>query len=244
MTSLLAHPWSAGPIALFLDVDGTLTPLMPRPEDVRIAPGVLDSLGRLFAHLDGALALVSGRPLDQLDALVAPLRLPAAGVHGGQRRDASGQLHLQAADPPAPVLAVAQRWVERHPALRLEPKPSAFALHFRARPELGAACSGALRAALGAHPDWEAIDGHCVVEVRRRGVHKGLAIESFLNEAPFAGRLPVFVGDDVTDEDGFAVVEPRGGLGVKVGAGPSRARARLDDPAAVGQWLGRWAAAR
>ncbi len=233
-------PWSA---ALFLDLDGTLAPLAPRPEDVRLDAPLLDSLRLLQERLGGALALISGRPIAQLDALVAPLRLPAAGVHGAQRRDAAGRLHAASGEPPASAQAVAARWVTRHPSLRLELKPAAFALHFRAAPELGPDCARAVRDALRDEPAWEAIDGHCVVEVRARGVHKGQALEAFLDEAPFAGRQPVFIGDDVTDEDAIAAAQARGGLGIKVGAGATAAQHRLADPVAVGRWLARWATA-
>lgn len=241
MTALLESPWSLGPIALFLDVDGTLAPLMPRPEDVHLEGRVLASLDALQTRLDGALALVSGRPLIELDQLTSPLRLPAAGVHGGQRRDAAGRVRAHAGAPPPEVRAVAEDWARRHPALRVETKPAAFAMHYRAQPELGPDCAAALRQALATHPNWEAIDGHCVVEIRPRGVHKGRAIEAFMTEAPFEDRMPVFVGDDVTDEDGFAVVEARGGVGVKVGDGATQARMRLPDPPAVWAWLERWA---
>jgi len=240
---LIERPWSAGPIALFLDVDGTLAPLMPRPEDVRLTGAVIDALTALQSRLGGALALISGRPLVELDALTAPLKLPAAGVHGGQRRDATGRVRAHAGAPPAQALAVAEQWAQQHPALRVEVKPAAFAMHFRAQPDLGPACAAAIRQTLADEPGWEAIDGHCVVEVRPRGVHKGRAIEAFLGEAPFAGRMPVFVGDDVTDEDGFATTQSMGGLGIKVGDGPSRAMDRLAGPPAVSDWLTRWAAA-
>lgn len=237
----LEQPWSSGPLALFLDVDGTLAPLAPRPEDVRLPAAVLDSLARLQPRLGGALALISGRPLAQVDALAAPLRLPAAGVHGAERRDASGCVRAYTGSPPAAALEAAREWVSQHPALWVEHKPGAFALHFRALPECGPAAARALRQALQATPEWMAIDGHGVVEVKPRGIDKGRALRAFLGEAPFLQRRPVFVGDDVTDEDGFAAAQAEGGLGIKVGDGPTRALHRLPDPPAVARWLARWA---
>jgi trehalose 6-phosphate phosphatase len=224
--------------ALFLDVDGTLAPIEPRPEDVRVGPQVLSTLQRLQGVLGGALALISGRPITELDALFAPLRMPCAGVHGAQRRDGSGRVHNHVGVPPAAVFAAAREWVARHPALRLEIKPAAIALHYRAQPELGPDSGRLLRGALAGHPDWDAMDGHCVVEVKPRGVSKGHALRAFMEEAPFQGRTPVMIGDDVTDEDAFAAAQAMGGMGIKVGPGATQAMHRLDSPQAVLEWLG------
>lgn len=228
--------WS-DPLALFLDVDGTLAPLAERPEYVRIAPETLRLLLELQRLLDGALALISGRPLVELDALFTPLQLPAAGVHGAQRRDAAGRVRMHAGAPPPAAVAIAHEWVERYPGLRLEIKPAAFALHYRALPAMGAPAAHALQAALQDDPDWEAMEGHCVVEVKPRSVSKGRALRAFLAEVPFDGRMPVFIGDDVTDEQAFAAAQGLGGFGVKVGAGPTQAAHRLPDPPAVLGWL-------
>jgi trehalose 6-phosphate phosphatase len=138
------------------------------------------------------------------------------------------------------VLDAARR-LARHDGMILEYKPSGFALHFRARPELETVCRDALDAALAAAPGagatWEWLRGHFVHELKQRGVSKGGAVRNLLGQAPFAGRRPVFVGDDVTDEDGIAAVQAAGGFGVRVGAGESQARYRLKDVEAVGTWL-------
>lgn len=227
--------------ALFLDFDGTLAPIAARPQDVRVPPWVLPSLQALATRLQGALAIVSGRPIEQLDAFLAPLHLAAAGAHGAEWRDAAGRLSHQRAAPPRHVVECARRLVAQHTGLLLEPKTSGLSLHYRARPELEALCRDALVASLAAAPAdalrWEWLHGHCVFELKQRAVSKGVAVTALLSQPPFAGRQPVFVGDDVTDEDGIHAVQAAGGFGVRVGAGPTQARYRLGDTEAVGHWL-------
>jgi trehalose 6-phosphate phosphatase len=227
--------------ALFLDFDGTLAPIAPRPQDVRIPVWLQPALQALSKRLDGALAIVSGRPLAQLDDFLAPLRLPAAGAHGAEWRDASGRVARRLGDPPPTVVHAARGLVGAHAGLILETKPSGFSLHYRARPELEGECHDTLFAALAAAPQasavWQWLHGHCVFELKQRSVSKGLAVRALLAQVPFAGRQPVFVGDDVTDEDGIAAVQEAGGFGVRVGGGESQARYRLADTDAVGAWL-------
>lgn len=227
--------------ALFLDFDGTLAPIAPRPQDVRVPAWLLPALQTLSSRLAGALAIVSGRPLTQLDDFLAPLRLPAAGAHGAEWRGASGRVVRQLDDPPPTVVHAARVLVAAHAGLILETKPSGFSLHYRARPEFEGACQEALFAALAAAPGasavWQWLHGHCVFELKQRAVSKGLAVRALLAQAPFAGRQPVFVGDDVTDEDGIKAVQEAGGFGVRVGGGDSQARYRLADTDAVGAWL-------
>lgn len=227
--------------ALFLDFDGTLAPIAPRPQDVQLPAWVLPALQSLSGRLHGAVAIVSGRPLVQLDEFLAPLRLPAAGAHGAEWRDASGRITRQLDEPPPTVVHAARVLVAAHTGLILETKPSGFSLHYRARPELEGECRATLFAALAALPGaaavWQWLSGHCVFELKQRAVSKGSAVAALLAQAPFAGRQPVFVGDDVTDEDGIAVVQAAGGFGVRVGGGASAARYRLTDPDAVGAWL-------
>ncbi len=227
--------------ALFLDFDGTLVGIARRPDEVRPDPRLPPALRRLHGALDGALAIVSGRPLAEIDALLAPLRLPGAGAHGIERRGPDGQLRVRAGAPPDHVIDVARELQRRHAGLRVEIKPSTLALHFREAPALEALCVDAARAAVAATPGWAVQLGKCVAEIRPHDVTKGRTIEWFMAAPPFAGRLPVFVGDDDADEDGFEVVQAAGGLGVKVGPGPTRARMRLDSHHDVLAWLERLA---
>lgn len=217
--------------ALFLDFDGTLVDIAPQPEDVVVPPGLLRSLDLVCQRLGGALALISGRPVDQIDAFLKPLRLPAAGVHGAERRSASGEWSLLATPPLTEVEQAALALAARHPALRVEIKRGSVALHYRQAPELQDVCVETMRAAADRSAGLTLLLGKMVVEAKPGGASKGLAIEAFMREAPFAGRSPVFVGDDVTDEAGFATVQRMNGFGVKVGEGPSIARERILSPA-------------
>jgi trehalose 6-phosphate phosphatase len=236
-----APPRLPASAALFLDFDGTLVALAQRPQDVLVPDWVVPTLERVQQHLSGALAIVSGRSLGVIDAYLHPLVLPAAGEHGAERRDATGHIERRAADPPLEVVSCAGRLAARHAGLILEMKPSGLALHFRQQPELAGLCNEALSKALantpGAALEWELLHGHFVYELKQRAVSKGTAVQAYLAERAFAGRLPVFIGDDVTDEDGIRAVQAAGGFGVRVGAGPSRARYRLTDTDAVATWL-------
>ena len=227
--------------SLFLDFDGTLVPLAARPQEVSVAAWVVPALQSLRQTLQGALAIVSGRPLSGIDAFLHPFVLAAAGCHGVERRNVSGRIELHESEPPANVVSCARALAARHGGLVVESKPSGLALHYRLSPELATLCRQQLAQALaeapGAALEWELIDGHCVCELKQRAVSKGTAVRAYLAEAPFAGRLPVFVGDDVTDEDGIRAVQAAGGFGIRVGPGRSEARYRLADTDAVATWL-------
>lgn len=225
--------------ALFLDFDGTLVELAPEPGAVEVPAGLLPTLAGLHRLLGGALAVVSGRPIDEIDRFLAPLRLPAAGVHGAQRRTAA-QAVLHA--PSVPLGRAAQAAADlarQHHGLRVEHKGSSVALHYRQLPQAEALCIAAMQAAVDASPGLALLRGKMVVEAKPAAVGKDQAIAAFLREPPFAGRTPVFAGDDVTDEPGFATVQRLGGLGVKVGDGASVAAQRLDGPAALHAALAR-----
>jgi len=224
--------------ALFLDFDGTLVEIAETPEAVEVPPGLVPLLIELHERLEGALAVVSGRQIDALDRFLAPLRLPTAGEHGVQRRDAEGRMQEAPAPDLAGVLQVAHTLVARHTGLLVERKHAAIALHYRLAPELETLCLDTMAQAVGGQPQFELLHGKCVVEVKPAGVNKGIAIDAFLKEPPFAGRRPVFAGDDTTDETGFAVVQSHpGGMGIKIGAGLTRAEHRLDGPKAMHAWL-------
>jgi trehalose 6-phosphate phosphatase len=225
--------------ALFLDIDGTLAEFAQVPDAVRIDVGLAEVLPRLRAELQGALALVTGRAISGADKLFPGMSLPIAGQHGCERRDADGAIHLHASAKKTQerLRRLLVRLVKRHPQLYLEDKGASLALHYRASPHLAPLVHRTLREAV--HPDegYELQPGKMLLELRPEGRDKGNAIDDFMAEEPFAGRLPVFVGDDLTDEHGFAVVERLGGWTVKVGPGRTAARFRLADPAAVRQWL-------
>lgn len=233
-------------IALFLDFDGTLVELAPRPGDVVVHADLPPVLERLLLGLDGALAVVSGRPLEDLDRLLAPLHLPAAGTHGGEiRQSAGGTVQMIGEALPADLKdrlndVVKELQAQWHGIL-LEDKISAVAVHYRLAP----AAEPALRAALEALPlpeHWEILPGHCMYEIRRQAQNKGAALRSMCAGLPFAGRLPVMVGDDRTDLDGIAAAVGWGGQGIAVGGleAPGAAWA-LPDVAAVQDWLRRLA---
>jgi trehalose 6-phosphate phosphatase len=222
--------------AVFLDFDGTLVELAERPALVRVSPQLPALLGAAAASLDDALAIVSGRRLASIDELLAPMRFAAAGLHGAELR-----LDPREAAPPLqPALREAVRRltarIDGDPVVWLEDKGQALALHYRGAPQRAGEVRRWLEQAVQGE-DVELIAGHCVFEARPRGIHKGLAVRRLMQQPPFAGRRPVYVGDDRTDEDGIAAAQALGGIGIRVGPGDSAAEYRLDDPAAVHAWL-------
>lgn len=216
--------------ALFLDLDGTLIDLADTPAAVAVAPGLIAVLQGLSLQLGGRLAIVSGRPIEQIDALMAPLLLPAAGVHGMQRRGADGVLHSAPLPSLTAARACADALAESHPGVWVEEKYGALAVHFRQVPDAGPLCKAALADVVRDAPDLLLMEGKMIVEVKVAGVDKGTAIRDFLATSPFAGHRPVFVGDDTTDEAGFAIVQAGGGIAIKVGTGPSAAQHRIGSP--------------
>lgn len=223
--------------ALFLDFDGTLADLAPQPEAVQLVADLIPVLTQLAAQLNGALAIVSGRRLADLDGFLAPLQLTSAAEHGAQRRLAQGQVISLASPDLQEVVRLATALAARHTGLRVEIKSAAVALHYRHAPELETLAQQVMRDAAHGTPGLELLRGKCVFEVKPAGISKGTAIEAFMAAAPFAGRLPLFAGDDTTDEAGFSAVQLLGGQGIKVGKGDSRAHYRCQTPAALRQWL-------
>lgn len=223
--------------ALFLDFDGTLTEMAPRPEAVRISSGLVPTLAALSTHLDGALAIVTGRRESDIDHFLDPLRLPLASEHGSQYRLADGS--RPAITPPnlEPVLQATTQLAAQHTGLLVEPKRASVALHYRLAPHLEDLCRETMLIALRKVHGLELMEGKFVFEAKPRGVDKGQAITDFMTQPPFAGRMPVFAGDDVTDEAGFAAVHALGGWGIKVGEGPTQAHHRCMTPAALRGWL-------
>ncbi len=223
--------------ALFVDFDGTLADIAPRPDAVALPAGMVPLLAALHTRLGGALAVVSGRPIAQLDAFLAPLQLPAAGLHGAERRSAGGVVTRLPEAELSQVVATLQALAARHAGLLVEPKPGAVALHYRLAPDCEALVQQAMQDALSQSPGMVLMLGKMVIEMKPAQASKGRAIEAFMAEPPFAGRRPLFAGDDTTDESGFAVVQAAGGVGIKVGPGPTLARHRLDTPSSLHAWL-------
>ncbi|MGN6550519.1 MAG: trehalose-phosphatase [Pararhizobium sp.] len=224
--------------ALFLDFDGTLVGFADDPEAVDVPARLISTLRALATRFGGALALVSGRAIVSIDNHLAPLRLPIAGVHGLEFRRAD-EIRSNAAE--AQRLEPARRRIAAllppGDAIRIEDKGGAIVLHFRGAPDMAGRAREIADAAAAEDAGLVAVGGHAIVEVRPRAITKAGAIRAFMDEPPFAGRRPVFVGDDVTDEDGFAAVAALGGYGIKVGPGETGARHRLADVAAVHDWL-------
>jgi trehalose 6-phosphate phosphatase len=230
--------------ALFLDFDGTVVDIAPQPHAVHVPGPLIDVLREVQRYLHGAVAIISGRPIAQIDEFLQPLQLPVAGVHGTERRSHDGDLHLLHTHPLDHVEEAACNLAAQHPGLLVENKRGSLALHYRQAPELEAQCVQAMQQAVDESPGVTLLRGKMVVEAKPSGASKGRAIEDFLAEPPFAGRTPVFIGDDVTDEVGFSTVQRLGGLGIKVGEGPSVAWQRLAHPAALREQLEAALAAR
>ncbi|MDY6942994.1 MAG: trehalose-phosphatase [Pseudomonadota bacterium] len=226
--------------ALFLDVDGTLVDLAAHPDAVVLQHDMVTVLSLAERLLGGALALVSGRSIRDVDRLVAPLVLPVAGQHGAERRDiARRYIHqdsmVAALDPFREALAELHRAL---PPLFIEDKGMSIAVHYRNAPDLADRVRAEIDRLMAHSGIGLAVQaGKMVLEIKHAGHHKGTAIGEFLGERPFAGRQPVFVGDDVTDEDGFRVVNERGGISVKVGEGPTQAHLRATGPDQIRHWL-------
>ena len=233
-----AHPGGAA-WALFLDFDGTLIELAATPDAVVVPPGLREVLAACADAFDGAVAIVSGRPISTLDALLDPLRLPAAGLHGLELRLPDGTVE-ETAHRTAGLAGLRARFhslVREDARLVVEDKGSSVALHFRRAPERERELRELVAGAATPRDGYQVMHGKKVLEIRPTGVDKGTAIDRLLGAPPFAGRRPVFAGDDITDEDGFAAVNGCGGISIKVGTGETRAAYRVPDVTALRGWL-------
>ena len=227
-----AVDWQSGSdparIALFLDVDGTLLGFKERPQDVVADDELRGALETLSARMDGALALISGRPIEDLDRIMMPLALAAGGTHGADLRWPDGRREAMEAAALARVRPLARAFVDAREGLVLEDKGAALAVHFRAVPMREGEVGRFLEDAVTGH-DLMVQHGKMVAEVKSSRSSKGTAIATFMKAAPFAGRTPMFIGDDLTDEHGFESVNALGGVSIKVGgeSEPTIARHRL-----------------
>jgi trehalose 6-phosphate phosphatase len=229
--------------ALLLDLDGTLIDLAPAPDQVVVPPRLTETLHRLRDRLGGALAVVTGRPIAQVDALLGDAPHAIAGEHGGALRHAPDAAieRPNLPTPPAAWRDAAARIASAHPGALLEHKERGFVLHFRAAPEHGPSLRAAVEALTAGAPGFLIMTAHMAWEVRPAGTDKGRAVRTLMERPPFAGRVPIFVGDDVTDEDAIAAARALGGAGFKVDTAfgsPAGVRAWLDAVARTGGWPG------
>jgi len=234
-------------IALLLDVDGTLIDIKRSPDEVHVSDELRDLLARLSGQLGGALALVSGRPIADLDRLFAPLMLPAIGGHGAETRPRAGELTRGVEPLPGDLRRQLAGAAPPGSGVVVEDKGYSLALHYRNVPHHENELRNSIDAGRAAFPGeaTEVQRGKFVLEVKRPGVSKGEAVRALMAKPPFAGRQPVFIGDDVTDETVFAILPELDGLGFSVGrhfaglAGifdsPSQVRRALKDLAARGE---------
>lgn len=227
--------------ALFLDIDGTLIEHADHPEGVTIPKDLPDRLTAAQTALDGAVALVSGRTIDWMDRKFAPARLAASGQHGAEVRLAPDAPAVPIPMPKwrAPLEAALKRELDSWPGVFIEHKPLSLAVHFRAVPEFGDAVMERVMAlGRGLDDRVQFLHGLYVIEVREAGHHKGTAVATLMKSASFAGRTPVFLGDDVTDEDGFMAVRDLGGIAIAVGPrATGHADFHMSGPTRVRAWL-------
>ncbi|WP_158284797.1 trehalose-phosphatase [Oricola cellulosilytica] len=228
-----------GQAAFFFDFDGVLAPIVDDPLGVSVSPIIRQGLRDIHNRAGGAVAIISGRELAQIDRFLAPLELPAAGIHGAERRRPDGRFEHDEID--AAILKHAgervMAFTSRHEGTLAETKNASVAVHFRKRPDLEAAAQEFMRDLVAELGHGKLVSGKMVVELKFSDRTKGDAILHFMEADPFSGRRPVFFGDDITDEDGFQIVNSMDGISVKVGSGETRARYRLDDTSAVESWF-------
>lgn len=237
--ALSAPPVALGrPIALFLDLDGVLAPMAPRPDDVGPDDRRTATLTALDRALDGRMAIISGRTISEIDRIASGAALSAAGVHGLERRLRGGQIQRPNAAPGvAAALAAFHEFARERPGVLVEDKAVSAGLHYRQFPDAETEAR-ALADRIAIDTGLTLQPGHWVLELKTPGADKGSAVTAFMGEAPFTGALPIMLGDDLTDEAGFIAAEALGGFGVLVGA-PRRTAARYGLPGveAVLDWL-------
>lgn len=237
MTDVVLDPKTT---AFFFDFDGTLAPIVDDPTHVRIDPSVA-ALVRRLEEVSGAVAVISGRSIAQLDNFLSPLVLPASGVHGLERRSATGALSSASFDPEQlkTLATTVAAFTRDQPGLITEVKPGSVALHYRKAPEKTAECLAFAALQARRFTGASLAHGKQVVEIKLGNRDKGDAVLAFMSEPPFQGRTPVFIGDDVTDEDAFRRVVELGGVAIKIGSGDTVATHRTPDITSFHRWLAR-----
>lgn len=225
--------------ALFLDFDGTLVDIVDRPEAVVVAPALPGLIRGAAAALNGAVAVVSGRKIEDIDVFL-DVPVAAAGMHGLERRSAPGG-PIEHAPPPDAIYTLRERilaWPGLSGGVNMEDKGAGLAIHYRADPARETEVKTAMDEMVSGLETLHLIHGKMVVEAKGTGFDKGAAVDAFLTHPPFTGRTPVFIGDDTTDEDGMRAAQAAGGIGIKVGDGPTCAYHRVPDVAAVHAYIG------
>ena len=223
--------------ALFLDFDGTLVRMADRPDEVILEPRIRQAIAALHSSTGGALAIVSGRQLTEIDHFLSPLRLAVSGSHGAERRGANGERDTRsAAAIPDLVNDTLQGHAWTHDLL-LERKSGATAIHFRSAPELEAETRALADRLVADHDGLRVIHGHMVAEIAAADRDKGSALRAFMEEAPFMGQTPIAIGDDTTDEDAIRAAQDLGGIGVRIGEAETAARMRFADIDRFHDWL-------
>jgi trehalose 6-phosphate phosphatase len=232
-------PELSASVALFLDIDGTLSDLEATPSDAFIPEATLHALETLQLHY-GAVALVSGRSIASIDAICNGRHFAASGQHGLEMRLEDGVV-TQTGDEEvfAPFIRQVEAELEgKWPGLLIEKKGLSVAVHYRQCPQAGSHVRHVIEGIASAHPAMLDVQtGKCVVELKRSGSSKGTAIQKMMQEERFKGKMPVFAGDDVTDEAGFAMAQQLGGAGIKIGLSPTLAHYHLPDPQTLRKWL-------
>ncbi|WP_136683039.1 trehalose-phosphatase [Falsirhodobacter xinxiangensis] len=221
--------------AIFLDIDGTLIDLAPTPEGVEIPPDLTEMLRRLSDRMGGALALVTGRRIDWADGRFGHA-FPMAGLHGFERRRADGGMQMVEVPPGLDLARARLAHFADIPGMVVEDKAAALTLHYRGAPDRQAEAEAAMEVVAREVGDaWTLQRGKMMIELRPSGASKGAALTAFLSEAPFKGRRPIAIGDDVTDEAMFPIASAAGGIGIRVGdpEQPTAAKAHLPSPEAL-----------
>lgn len=229
-------------VALFLDVDGTLLEIANHPQDVAADAELVDRLEHISTVLDGAIALISGRSIVELDRVFSGMHFAAAGEHGAEMRLKHASLPRQSIpDLPGTCLSDAERFASENEGVVLEKKAAGLSLHYRQAPQAEAAARALVDSIMaGIGTEFRLIEGKMVLEIAPQSHNKGEAVRKFLENEPFRNRQPVFVGDDVTDEDGFRAVNDLGGISIRVGQRPdSEAAYVLANVSDVHLWLTR-----
>ena len=225
--------------AVFLDFDGTLAEFADRPDQVVVAESLVPMLIELQGRLDGALAILSGRTLPELDAFLDGLVFPAAGNHGRDLRWSDGTLAPSEIPDITQEMHEIERFASARPALLVERKEGAVALHYREAPHLKDDVHTFMERLCAQRDDLELMPNKMLLELKDATSNKGAALAAHMEREPFKGRTPVFIGDDANDEPGMEAAQAVGGWGIKVGEGNTVARYRLDDVSAVHEWLAR-----